>query len=80
MLVKRTSKNQLTLPKKVADSFQDIVYFDVTEQKGNIILAPVRMVPVTCTLENIRKKMRELKMNQSDVARAVLWARKNRKQ
>jgi hypothetical protein len=42
MLAKKSSKNQITLPKAIVAAFEDVDYFDVTTQNGRIILEPVR--------------------------------------
>ena len=41
MLVKLTSKNQLTLPEEVLAGFEGVKYFEVTKDKGEIMLTPV---------------------------------------
>ncbi len=46
MLAKKTSKNQLTLPKEIANSFTETEYFDVSVQDQKIILIPVKITPV----------------------------------
>lgn len=38
MRVKMTSKNQITLPKAVADMFPDATYFDISTEEGTIVL------------------------------------------
>lgn len=40
MRAKRTSKNQITLPKRVADQFAGTDYFEVTAEEGKIVLRP----------------------------------------
>ena len=57
MLAKLTTKNQITLPRKVIQEFSGIEYFDADVRDGRIILAPVRMQPVDATLTGIRGKM-----------------------
>jgi len=77
MLAKKTSKNQLTLPKDVADRFPGTEYFDVTVKGQEIRLRPVRIeVGGTAGLERIREKMRRLGVGEGDVSAAVRWARK----
>ncbi|MBM4354096.1 MAG: AbrB/MazE/SpoVT family DNA-binding domain-containing protein [Deltaproteobacteria bacterium] len=76
MLAKKTSKNQLTLPKEVAGKFPDVEYFDVRESDGVIVLVPVRMVPAASSIEAIRAKMKKLGVKPRDVKKAVEWARK----
>ena len=45
MLAKKTSKNQLTLPKEVAEKFPGTDYFDVRVEGRVIELRPVRIEP-----------------------------------
>ncbi len=78
MLAKKTSKNQLTLPKEIVKSFPGTDYFDVSVRDKKIVLIPVRISPVETSLENIRKKMEKLGITEKDVADAVKWARKRR--
>ena len=76
MLTKKTSKNQLTLPKEIVKEFPDIDYFEAEVANRKIILTPVTMKPVATDLETIRAKMKTLKVTPSDVAEAIKWARK----
>jgi len=79
MLAKKTSKNQLTLPKEVVKKFPDTEYFDVSVEDMKIILMPVRITPADRTLEGIRDKMEKLGITEGDVTGAVKWARKKRR-
>jgi hypothetical protein len=76
MLAKLTTKNQITLPRKVVQEFVGIEYFDADVQDGRIVLAPVRMQPVDATLTGIREKMKKLGITPADVTKAVQWARR----
>jgi hypothetical protein len=76
MLAKKTSKNQLTLPKDVVKSFPDVDYFDVAVKENRIVLTPVKMAPVEASLDAVREKMKALGVTESDVDKAVKWARK----
>jgi hypothetical protein len=78
MLAKKTSKNQLTLPKEIVKAFPDTEYFDVSVKDKKIVLMPVKITPVDMTLGDIRDKMAKLGINESDVAEAVRWARKKK--
>ena len=71
-IAKRTSKNQITLPRTVADRFPGVDYFDVREEEGRIVLQPVR----PGASDEVRRKLAELDIDESDVAAAVLWARR----
>ena len=76
MLAKKTSKNQLTLPKEIVGNFPGIDLFDAVVEDNRIVLTPVRVTPVTASLEGIRAKMEKLGVSPEDVAEAVRWARK----
>ncbi len=56
MLAKRTSKNQLTLPKEIVSNFPGIDLFDVTIEENRIVLTPMKVIPIplgSC-LRNVR--------------------------
>jgi hypothetical protein len=78
MLAKKTSKNQLTLPKEIADQFPGVDLFDATVKNNQIVLMPVKITPITSSLESIREKMAKLGINEKDVTAAVKWARKKK--
>ncbi len=71
MLAKKTSKNQLTLPKKIADRFPGTDYFDVQVEDGAIVLRPIELDRI----DRVRDKLVKLGITQRDVSRAVEWAR-----
>lgn len=79
MLAKKTSKNQLTLPKEVVSAFPGTDYFDVSVKDRKIILMPVRIAPDDKTLEGVREKMEKLGIGGADVAAAIKWARKKKR-
>lgn len=78
MLAKKTSKNQLTLPKEIADKFPGVDLFDATVKNNQIVLMPVKITPISYSQENIREKMAKLGINEKDVTDAVKWARKKK--
>ena len=80
MLAKKTSKNQLTLPKEIVRSFPEAEYFDVSVKDKKIILMPVRIAPIGSELDRIREKLRKLGITENDVSVAVSWARKKKRQ
>ena len=73
MLVKVTSKNQITIPKKLMDKFQGVQYLDVHYQDGSLILKPVQTYGTN--LSSIRSKMEQLGLDADTVQEAVEWAR-----
>lgn len=74
MLAKKTSKNQITLPKAVISRFPTVEYFDVQEENGRIVLVPVR----PNRPDAVRNKLAELGIQPRDVQAAIRWARKGR--
>jgi hypothetical protein len=78
MLAKKTSKNQLTLPRDIVRAFPDAEYFDVTAEKNRIVLVPVKITRADAALESIRDKMEKLGIVEADVQEAVKWARKRK--
>lgn len=72
MLAKKTSKNQVTLPKAIANRFPGVDYFQVLEEGGRIVLVPVR----PSRAEEVRAKLAQLGITPEEVKRAVRWARK----
>ncbi|MBW1937068.1 MAG: AbrB/MazE/SpoVT family DNA-binding domain-containing protein [Deltaproteobacteria bacterium] len=74
MLTKRTSKNQITIPKAIAEKFKDVEYFRVTEEGGRIILTPVTLTEAN-VLERVREKIKKLGISEEEVKEAVKWAR-----
>ena len=72
MLAKKSSKNQITLPKAIVTSFEDVDYFDVTTQNGRIILEPVR----TKKGDEVRSRLESLGIRESDIDAAIEYARR----
>jgi hypothetical protein len=72
MIAKRTSKNQVTLPKAIVQMVGEADYYDVTAQDGKIILTPVRLQQA----DAVRSKLEALGITSADVDEAIAWARK----
>jgi hypothetical protein len=73
MVTKMTSKNQITLPKRVMGQFAGVQYFEIATVNGRIMLTPVRWQRA----DAVRSKLDRLGLTDSDVAEAVRWARKS---
>lgn len=73
MLAKKTSKNQITIPKKIVEKVPQVTYFDVEWKEGVILLKPLKLYPTD--LEQIRAKVKKLGISESAVGEAVKWAR-----
>ncbi len=72
MLAKKTTKNQITLPKTVITRFAEVEYFDVSTDGECIILRPLQK----SRADEVRARLAELGIDEGDVAAAVSWARK----
>ena len=72
MLTKKTSKNQITLPKAVVERFPDATYFEVRAEDDRIVLVPVR----PGRADDVRAKLEKLGIREQDVDEAIEWARR----
>jgi hypothetical protein len=79
MLAKKTSKNQITLPKAIINAFPEAQYFDVRIADNKILLMPVKISPMGSGIETVRDKMRRLGVTEKDVGEAIRWARRKRR-
>jgi len=75
MLVKKTSKNQITLPKEILKRFPSAEYFEVRAEEDRIVLIPIKAVPSNLTIEKIRDKIKKKGLTQKDIEEAIRWAR-----
>ena len=72
MFAKKTARNQITLPKAVANRSSNVVEFEVSEVDGRIVLTPVR----AGRADEVRSRLAHLGVTNSDVTDAVVWARR----
>lgn len=72
MLAKKTSKNQITLPKEVVKRFPGVEHFEVVAEDERIVLVPLRR----SRARDVRAKLAELGIAEKDVKDAVTWARR----
>jgi hypothetical protein len=73
MLAKLTSKNQITIPKKIMDQIPEASYFEVELREGAVILRPLRTY--STSLNSIRSKVKDLGLKPDSVREAIEWAR-----
>ncbi len=74
MLAKKTSKNQITLPKTVVNRFNGVEYFDVSTDGECIILRPLER----SRAGEVRVRLEQMGIDEQDVTAAVSWARKGK--
>jgi bifunctional DNA-binding transcriptional regulator/antitoxin component of YhaV-PrlF toxin-antitoxin module len=73
MLAKMTSKNQITIPKKIIDKLPGVEYFEVELKDGVVMLKPLRVYDTS--LARIRTKVKKLGLQENTVKEAIKWAR-----
>lgn len=73
MLAKMTSKNQITIPKKIVEQLPDVDYFDVELKDGVVMLKPLKVYDTS--LQRIRSKIKKLGLHENTVKEAIEWAR-----
>ena len=73
MLAKMTSKNQITIPKKIVEQIPETKYFEVELKDGLVVLKPVRLYETD--LDKIRSKIKGLGLKPDSVREALKWAR-----
>ena len=73
MLAKLTSKNQITIPKRIMAKLPDVQYFEVDYVDGKILLKPLEVQGTD--LREVRAKIKSLGLSEDCVGEAVRWAR-----
>jgi len=73
MLAKMTSKNQITIPKKIIEQLPGVEYFEVELRDGVVMLRPLKVYDTS--LEKIRAKAKKLGLHENTVKEAIKWAR-----
>ena len=73
MIAKMTSKNQITIPKKISEQLRNVNYFDVELQNGVVVLRPLKLY--AADLARLRSKIEKLGLKEDSVAEAIKWAR-----
>ncbi len=75
MLAKKTSKNQITLPKAIVDQLPPVEYFDVSMRDDEVVLKPVVVTSPGERRKAVQAKMQALGITETDVEEAVRWTR-----
>lgn len=75
MLAKKTSKNQVTLPKAIVKQLPEVEYFEVSLRKGEVVLRPVEVSVPGEKVKAVRAKIRSLGLTEKVVEQAIRWAR-----
>lgn len=73
MLAKITSKNQITIPKKIIEKMPGIKHFDIEFEDGVVIMKPIKFYDTN--LDQIRAKIKKLGLKEDSVAEAIKWVK-----
>lgn len=73
MLIKLSSKNQITVPCRLLARLPATKYFNVELENGALVLKPVELVETR--LDQIQRKMADLGLGEDSVEEAIRWAR-----
>ena len=73
MLAKITSKNQITIPKKIIEKMPNIKHFDIEFKDGVVIMKPIKFYDTN--LDQIRAKIKKLELTEDSVAEAIKWVK-----
>ena len=74
MIAKLTSKNQITIPKKIMEKFPGTKYFEIETRDNGVLLKPLKIYDAS--LDQIRTKIDKLGLKRSSISEAIKWARK----
>jgi hypothetical protein len=78
-LLKLSSKNQITLPKKIVDRFPDTEYFEIETRDEEVILRPARIAVRGETLKRVREKIKKLGLTEDIIHEAIAYVRAGNK-
>lgn len=78
MLVKKTSKNRITLPKAIVRQIPEVDYFEVSLRKGEVVLKPVVITTPSERIKTVRARIKAMDLTEKDVREAIRWARSRR--
>jgi bifunctional DNA-binding transcriptional regulator/antitoxin component of YhaV-PrlF toxin-antitoxin module len=74
-LLKISSKNQITLPKKIIERFPNTEYFEIEAIGNEVVLRPAAVAPLGGALSRVREKMAKLGISEDIIGEAISYAR-----
>jgi hypothetical protein len=75
MFTKKTSRNQVTIPKSLIERLPPTDYFEAEVVGGTLVLRPVIVVPMI-EIDRVRARLRRSRVGPDTVRRAVQWSRR----
>jgi hypothetical protein len=77
LLIKKTAKNQVTIPKALLGRLISTDYFEADVAGDVLVLRPVKVVEMV-DIDKIRDRLRRRRVRADEVDKAASWARKNK--
>ncbi len=77
LLLKKTTKNQVTLPRALLAKLASTDYFEAEVAGDTLVLRPVKVVEMV-DIDKVRDRLRRRRVKADEVEKAVSWARKNK--
>ncbi|MBN2465852.1 AbrB/MazE/SpoVT family DNA-binding domain-containing protein [candidate division WOR-3 bacterium] len=77
MLIKKTARNQVTLPKSLLGKLAPTDYFEAEVAGDVLVLRPVKVVEMV-DIDKVRDRLRRRRVKAAEVEKAVSWARENK--
>jgi len=77
LLIKKTAKNQVTIPKALLAKLASTDYFEADVAGDALVLRPVKVVEMV-DIDKIRDRLKRRRVKADEVGKAVAWARKEK--
>jgi hypothetical protein len=77
LLIKKTARNQVTLPKALLAELAASDYFEAEVVGDVLALRPVKVVEMV-DIDKVRTRLKRGRVRADEVEQAVNWARKNK--
>lgn len=77
MLIKKTAKNQVTVPKALLAKLASTDYFEADVAGDVLVLRPVKVVEMV-DIDKIRDRLKRRQLKADEAGKAVGWARENK--
>ena len=77
MLIKKTARNQVTLPKALLARVASTDYFEAEVAGDSLVLRPVKVVEMV-DIDKVRDRLRRRRVKAAEVEKAVSWTRENK--
>jgi hypothetical protein len=77
LLIKKTARNQVTIPKALLGQLPPTEYFEAEVTGGALVLRPAKVVQMI-DIDRVRARLKRGRVRPAEVQQAVSWARKSK--